>query len=227
VFLLLSLLNSGIRTLLELLLIFFLDIFFIYISFVITFPGSPQKTSYPITSPASMRALPICPLLSSCPGIPLHCDIKHPQDQVPLLPLMFNKAIVCHICGQSHGFLHVYSLVGDRVPRSSGGLVCWHCCSLCGAANPLTSFSSFYNTSIRNPCAQSNGWLQSSASVFVRLWQSLSRDSHIRIPSARTSWHPHLVIHLQTPNSHTTTDAKKYLLLWAWYGCSLRGSIST
>jgi hypothetical protein len=38
--------------------------------------------------------------------------------------------------------------------------------------------------------AQSNGWLQSSSSVFVRLWQSLSGDSHIRLPSVSTFWHP-------------------------------------
>ena len=35
-----------------------------------------------------------------------------------------------------------------------------------------------------------NGWLQAPASVFVRLWQSLLGDSHIRLPSASTSRHP-------------------------------------
>jgi hypothetical protein len=39
------------------------------------------------------------------------------------------------------------------------------------------------------PCVQSNGWLPASISVFVRLWQSLSGDSHIRLPSANTCWH--------------------------------------
>jgi hypothetical protein len=29
--------------------------------------------------------------------------------------------------------------------------------------------------------AQSNGWLQASSSVFVRFWQSLSGNSHIRL----------------------------------------------
>jgi hypothetical protein len=37
---------------------------------------------------------------------------------------------------------------------------------------------------------QSSGWLWASASVFVRLWQSLSGDSYNRILSASTSWHP-------------------------------------
>jgi hypothetical protein len=61
-----------------------------------------------------------------------------------------------------------------------GGLACWHCCS----------FSLFSNSSIGDPCAQSNGWLKVSTSVFVRLWQSLSGDSHIRLPSASTFCHP-------------------------------------
>jgi hypothetical protein len=36
----------------------------------------------------------------------------------------------------------------------------------------------------------SNGWLWASTSVFVRLWQSLSGDSYIRLLSASTCWHP-------------------------------------
>jgi hypothetical protein len=38
--------------------------------------------------------------------------------------------------------------------------------------------------------AQSNGWLQTSASVFVRLWQSLTGDSHISLLLESTSWNP-------------------------------------
>ena len=38
-------------------------------------------------------------------------------------PLMSNKAILCYICGWSHGSFHVYSLVGGLVPGSSGGTV--------------------------------------------------------------------------------------------------------
>jgi hypothetical protein len=60
-------------------------------------------------------------LLPSHPGIPLHWGIEPLQDQEPFLPLMSNKAILCHICSWSHGSLHVYSLVGGPVPRSSGG----------------------------------------------------------------------------------------------------------
>jgi hypothetical protein len=34
---------------------------------------------------------------------------------------MPSKAILCYICGWSHGSLHVYSWVGALVPGSSGG----------------------------------------------------------------------------------------------------------
>jgi hypothetical protein len=54
----------------------------------------------------------------------------------------------------------------------------------------LISFSPFSNISIWEPHTHSNGWLPEMTSVFVRLWQSLSGDSHIRLPSASTSWHP-------------------------------------
>jgi hypothetical protein len=70
-----------------------------------------------------------------------------------------------------------------------GDLVGWHCCSSCGVANLFIFFNSFPNASIWGPCAKSNDWLQESASVLVRLWQSLSWDSNIRLLSEYTSWH--------------------------------------
>jgi hypothetical protein len=83
---------------------------------------SHSETQYPILPPpASMRMLPSHPLPSSSPGITIHWGIKHPQAERPLLPLMSNKAILCHIWGQSHGALHVYYLVGGPVPGSAGG----------------------------------------------------------------------------------------------------------
>jgi hypothetical protein len=51
-------------------------------------------------------------------------------------------------------------------------------------ANPFSSFSSSSKSSI------GNGWLQASASVFVRLWKSLSGDSYIRLLSASPCWYP-------------------------------------
>jgi hypothetical protein len=46
---------------------------------------------------------------------------KPPQDQVPPLPLMPNKAILCYTCSRSHGPTHVYSLVGGLVPGHPEG----------------------------------------------------------------------------------------------------------
>jgi hypothetical protein len=66
----------------------------------------------------------------------------------------------------------------------------WYCFS-CGVANPFNSFSPFSNSSIVDPVLSPMVcWLQASASVFVRLWQSLSEDSYIMLLSASTFWHP-------------------------------------
>jgi hypothetical protein len=91
------------------------------------FQVSPPEKPYPIPLPtASRRVLPPCIHLHlpSYPGIPLHWGIEPPQPQGLLLPLMSNKFILCHICGQSHGSLHVYSLIGGPVPRHPRGLAC-------------------------------------------------------------------------------------------------------
>ena len=92
-----------------------LDIFFTYISNVTQFPVSPLENPIPFPSPCLYESapLPMHPLLPSCPGIPLYWSIKPPQDQEPLLPLISNKAILCYICSQSHGSLHLYSFLGS------------------------------------------------------------------------------------------------------------------
>jgi hypothetical protein len=79
--------------------------FFLYLHFK-CFPlsRSPLRKP-PIPShlpPASMRVYPhpsTHSLPSSRPGIPLQWSIEHPQARGPLLPPMFNKAILCPICG--------------------------------------------------------------------------------------------------------------------------------
>lgn len=105
-------------------LLFLLDIFFIYISNVIPFPGSLQNP--PITSPCFYECAPTCPLLllSPFPGINVHWAIKSTQDLGPLLPAMPNMTILCYICTWGHGLLHLYSLVGDLVLGSSGVSCC-------------------------------------------------------------------------------------------------------
>jgi hypothetical protein len=106
-------------------LFFFNWIFYLFtLQMLSSLPVSPPEIPYPIFPPtASMKVLPNPPthsLLPSCPGIPLHWGIKPSQDQGPLLSLMSNKAILCYICGWSHGSLHMYSLVGSLVLGSSG-----------------------------------------------------------------------------------------------------------
>jgi hypothetical protein len=104
--------------------ILLLVILFIYISNVISFPSIPSAKPLPLPCFYESVSPPTHPtnhpLLPHCPCIPLHWGIKPSQDQGSLLPLMSNKAILCHICGWIHGFLFVYSLVGGLVPGSSG-----------------------------------------------------------------------------------------------------------
>ena len=111
----------------------------------------------PISSPLPCLcegvAPPIHQLLPSSPCIPLHWGIKHPQAQGPLLPLMSNKAILCHIRGRSHGSLHVYYLIVDPVPGSSGesGLLTL-LLPLCGC-KPLQLLHFLLQLLHQEPCA--------------------------------------------------------------------------
>jgi hypothetical protein len=83
------------------------------------FQVSPSEAPFSLLLPR-WRYSPTYPLPSSYPGTPLHWGIEHPQAREPFLLPMYNKAIFCQICGQRHGSLYVYSLVGGPVPRSSG-----------------------------------------------------------------------------------------------------------
>jgi len=103
-----------------------LFLFFNWIFYLFTFQMLSPFQVYTLETPSPSPLLltlwgcyPTHPLLSSCPGIPLHWGIEPPQDQEPLLPLISSKAVLCYICSQSHGSLHVNSLVGGPVPGSS------------------------------------------------------------------------------------------------------------
>jgi hypothetical protein len=63
---------------------FLFDIFFIYISNVIPFPGFTSEN--PLSPPPSPCS-PTYPLPLPVPGIPLYWGIEPLQDQGPLLPL--------------------------------------------------------------------------------------------------------------------------------------------
>jgi hypothetical protein len=86
-----------------------------------TFPISLLHTPILPSSPCFYEgAHP--PTLPHHPGIPLHWGIELSEDQVSLLPLIPDIAILCYICSWSHGSFYVYSLVGDLVPGSSEGV---------------------------------------------------------------------------------------------------------
>jgi hypothetical protein len=111
---------------------------------------TPQKL--PIPSPFLLLLWGCAPTEPHTPvSSPSHSStLGHRAFTEPLLPLLPEKAILCYICGWSHGSLHVYSLVGGLVPGSSGGLVGW-CCSSYGVVNSFSSFSPFSNSSIGGP----------------------------------------------------------------------------
>jgi hypothetical protein len=70
---------------------FLLDIFFIYISNVIPFPGFPSKN--PLSLPHSTNP----PSPASWPWHSPILGIEPSQDQGPLFPLITNYAILCYI----------------------------------------------------------------------------------------------------------------------------------
>ena len=125
------------------------------------------------------------------PGLSLNCHIKPTHAQGPFLPLVFNKDLLCLICGWNHGSLHVYYLGGSPVPRSIGWGVHtgWHCSSLPGATNTLSSFSTFSNSSVRDPSLRPVVGCEHLPLHFFRFWQRFSGASHIRLWSARSSQH--------------------------------------
>jgi hypothetical protein len=151
---------------------------------------SPLEIPYPIPpAPASMRVLLHSPTPILLPWHYPTLGIEHPQARGPLLLQMTNKAILCHICGQRHGSLHVYSLVGGPVPGSSGGGGgVW----LLDTIAPSMGLQIPSAPSVLSPSPPSGtpelssmvGW--ELPPVVVRLWQSLSGNNHIRLPSAST-----------------------------------------
>jgi hypothetical protein len=66
---------------------FFLDIFFIYISNDIPFPGFPSKNRLPL-HPPPLPCSSTHPLRIPGPGMPLDWGIEPSQDQGPRLSLM-------------------------------------------------------------------------------------------------------------------------------------------
>jgi hypothetical protein len=113
------------------------------------------ETSYPPTPHSPMRVLPYPsthPHPPSLPGIFLHWGIEPPQEQGLLLPLMSNKTCLCQIHTWPEPWVPLCVLFGWwSSPRELQGV--WQLTLLLphGAANHLSSFSLFYNSSIGDP----------------------------------------------------------------------------
>jgi hypothetical protein len=99
--------------------------YFIYLHFK-CYPLSQFPLQKPPSHPSPCFYEGIPPSIHSIPpyhsSILIYWGIKPAQDQWSLLPLMSNKVILCYICIWSLESHHVYSLVGDLVPGSSGGI---------------------------------------------------------------------------------------------------------
>jgi hypothetical protein len=85
---------------------FKLDIFFIYISNVISFPATPPEAPLShLPSPCFYEGVPppTYLLLHPHPQFPYPGASMEPSwDQEPFLPLMHDKAILCYMCSWSH-----------------------------------------------------------------------------------------------------------------------------
>jgi hypothetical protein len=152
------------------------------------FPVSPHQTSTPISiPPASMRVRPHPPTLPPhLPSIHLQGGIEPSQVQVPPLPLMPNKAILCYICGWSHGYLHVYSLVGGLVPGNSGGVLLVDIIVIPMGFQTLSALSVLSLTPpLGSPC--SVGCL--AASICLCIGQALSEPLRSQLYQAPVNMH--------------------------------------
>jgi hypothetical protein len=171
----------------------FCEIFKLYTLFTFQMLSSflffPPKTPYPVyptpCSPTHLLPLP-------CPGIPLQCGFKPSQDQIPLLPLISYKAILCYICGWRHGFLYVYSLIGGLFPGSFGETGWFILLFHWWGWKPLQILGSFLKLLHLTPCVQSNGWMTSSTSVNNMKTIYLIIETHTKekcsLPNTVHSW---------------------------------------
>ena len=144
--------------------IFLLDIFFIYISNAI---------------PKVLYTLP--DMLSNPPT-----PASWPWHSPVLGHIILAKPRATYTNNGCLGHLLLHMQVGKK---ALGILVRSYCCSSCRVADPLSSLGTFSNSYIGGPCVPSNRWLWTSTSVFTRHWHSLTRDSYIRVLSAKSCWH--------------------------------------
>jgi hypothetical protein len=161
---------------------------FIYIYFIRYFIYIPNVIPFPF--PAPSPCLPTYPFPLSGPGIPYtDWGIETSQDQVPFLPMLTDKVILCYICSWSHESHHVYSLISGLVPGISGGRVSSYCCSFYWVANPFRSLGPFSSSLIGDPvfspmveCGHPPLYLSGTVKPLRRqLYQALSNRGEIYV----------------------------------------------
>jgi hypothetical protein len=133
------------------------------------FQVSPPETPCPILpSPASMRVLhPAPPHPLPALAFP-YTGASNPLGSKGLSsPLMSNNTILYHICSQSHGSLHVYTLW--LVVQSPGALGVWPVDTLLTSwgCKPLQLLQSLLQLLHQGPHTQSNGWLRASGTADI------------------------------------------------------------
>jgi hypothetical protein len=106
------------------------------------------------------------------------------QTHYPIPPYPTSMGVLPHPHTHSSLTALAFLYTGASTLHRTKGLHS-HWCQI----RPLQLLQSFPQLLYWGPCAQTDGWLQALVSVLVRIWQSLSGDSHIRLPSASTSWH--------------------------------------
>jgi hypothetical protein len=163
--------------------------YFLYLHFK-CYPLSRSPLQNPLPSPpASVRVL-LHPSSHSClPAL----AFPYTGALNPLRP----RAVPPTDVQQGHPLKHMQLepwvppcvLFGGPIRGSSRGLAGWHYCSSHGAANPLSSFNPFSNSSIMGPALSPMVGCKHTPLYLSGSWQSLSGDSHIRLQSANTSWH--------------------------------------
>ena len=160
--------------------LFMLDIFFIYISNVIPFPGLPSRS--PLSHPFFPCLYEGTPTHSYLPALAFLYTgaLNTLRPKVPLLPRCpARPSSATYVAGAMSPSMCTLWLV----VQSLGAVGVW---PLDIVAPPM-GLKTHSTPSVSSPTPPSGTpcsvkWLQASTSVFIRLSQSLSGDSHIRLP---------------------------------------------
>jgi hypothetical protein len=152
------------------------------------FQVSPSETSIPWSFPCLYEGAPTCPpnpvFLPWHSPIPGALNILRPKGcsshWCPTRP----SSVTYVVRAMGLSMCTLWLVVQPMEALGESGMLTlllspWGC-------KPSQLLQSLLKLLHREPHTQSNGWLRASASVFVRLWQSLSGD---RLLSANTFWH--------------------------------------